>query len=203
MTVLGGINICIIPLIVLAADQTVKAQLVNTGHGDVFVHHSDEEKSQPKIDCILQHIEKAWNNRNVSVMLFASPQVLVDDSLPWLCFIPLWCQERLIKSLFIDELHLWLDYALSICQVFVTVSKKLFPHLFPSNHPERHVPLCAMTATFSQQRLKLFQRLTDVKFHQEDICGLPPRRCLSGRSILCYDMVLHCINHKYTISFSY
>lgn len=174
MSILGRIGIVILPLLVLASEQADRAADVTQEFGPIHVHHLDEVKSPSKIARIIRNIKKCHNNRNISVTLFASPQVLVNDDLPWKTLLPQWNKECLITSLFLDELHLWLQYALSIREPFITVGTEIFPDLFPRNQPARHVPVCGMTATFSPKRKALFERLTGISFHAEDVLWATP-----------------------------
>lgn len=174
MTTLGGISICIIPLIVLGVDQSFKASQANQEQGPVYVHHLDTEKRKFRQDLLLRHVDECRRDRNVTVIIFASPQILVEETQPWLKLIPEWCMEHLVKSLFIDEFHLWLEYALTIRTSFVCVSHHLFPHFFLLGHPERHILVCAMSATFSLARLEMFEKLTSLQFNRNGILWAPP-----------------------------
>lgn len=47
------------------------------------MHHLDDKRASSQVDRILAEVESCKKDRNVAVLLFASPQVLVGSELPW------------------------------------------------------------------------------------------------------------------------
>mmetsp|Transcript_48503 Transcript_48503/g.89989 ORF Transcript_48503/g.89989 Transcript_48503/m.89989 type:complete len:151 (-) Transcript_48503:4124-4576(-) len=72
-----------------------------------------------------------------------------------------------------DEIHLLLEW-LYLRPAIANMFHDLFPVLFPPDHPERHVPLCGMTATFSLERMRAFKLVSDVWFKNDDILWAAP-----------------------------
>eukprot|EP00567_Pseudictyota_dubia_P010425 CAMPEP_0197441878 /NCGR_PEP_ID=MMETSP1175-20131217/8024_1 /TAXON_ID=1003142 /ORGANISM="Triceratium dubium, Strain CCMP147" /LENGTH=806 /DNA_ID=CAMNT_0042972237 /DNA_START=44 /DNA_END=2464 /DNA_ORIENTATION=+ len=193
-TLFGSINICVTPLITLASQQAVVASMRrNQRHGTIHVYHLDLHKEPDQVQHILDRVEECRRHRNITLILFASPEVLTAEDLPWKKSIATWKDLHLLQSHFVDEVHLILEW-LYLRPAIANLFHDIFPILFPPDRPEEHIPFCAMTATFSLERMRAFELVSGVRFRNEDILWASPQQ-MSRRSISLHINIGH-----YTLS---
>ena len=105
---LCGVTICIDPLLSLAADQSRKV-LESTRDKSITAFHLDE-MDEPLLQALYQGLQQLQPTQ--TVILFASPQKLVNDSNVTDIF-NLLLQKDLLRFIVVDEIHLSIHFGRS------------------------------------------------------------------------------------------
>ena len=145
--ILGGVTLTIVPLLSLGADQTQK---VNSRASPdcltVAAFHLDE-LSITESEHLHSVIEDLAPSGTKSVHLFSSPQALFQPAGRRL--LDLLFQRKILRLIAIDEIHLFVHFALSFRSKFKALRPVLFDRVraTPSSRPTLVLSVLFMTAT--------------------------------------------------------
>jgi hypothetical protein len=109
-----------------------------------------------------------------TIFLFASPQVFVNNPI-WWKLLDLIVQEKLLRFVSVDKIHLFVHFACSFWQEFAWLKPYLFLKL--QSHGSAMwttVPVLFMTATCNEMIVQNVKLLSGLKFHQANIFCPPP-----------------------------
>jgi len=109
------------------------------------------------------------HNKKKAIFLFSSPQAIVNDRNPWCSILKTLHGSGVLKLVVIDELHLYLQFGVSLRSEFKHLTTKLLDHIFPVSNKKKHPALLVMTATISASWLLLFKKMTKLTFLPCDI----------------------------------
>ena len=132
--------------------------------GDFLSVHLDEVHSPMDKRQLIKSILGLPSDTRIPIMLFASPQKIVNDK-EWKKFILDILHIGLLWFVCIDEAHLFVHYGLSFRDEFAMLSTTLFSHLvLPENSSRTKIPVMFMTATCTYEMFIQLQRLSGLKF---------------------------------------
>ena len=163
----GPITITIVPLLSLAADQTSKLTELSLSRrlsNRLHVYNLDVIRSKNLNDLLRSHLEALPNNKTSKkrVFLFTSPQKLTRDPL-WQQTISICCRNGTLRSVAIDECHLYASHGMEFRREFGELRKCLF-HLM-EKQLTAPIPILFMTATASQSMVDDLTTLTGLSFN--------------------------------------
>jgi superfamily II DNA helicase RecQ len=173
-TLLGGVTLVIVPLLALGADQVTKILRACNAFGKISAYHLDEIKTSAARNQVVQELLDLEENTQTSIFLFSSPQAIVGERTPWKGTLLDLHRRRLLRLVVIDELHLYLQFGVSLRSEFKQLTNMLLNVLFPSSDLQSHPCLLVMTATITKRWLELFQKLTGISFIPSDILWALP-----------------------------
>ena len=111
-----GVLLTILPLLALGAEQSSKVLLKATQtSGDVLPVYLDEVHSPADKKKLISSILALPTDTRKTVMLFSSPQKIVNDK-EWKRYIEKIIKLELLRFFCVDEAHLFVHYGLSVCQ---------------------------------------------------------------------------------------
>jgi len=155
-----------VPLLALGADQTTKVctKSIQTS-GDVLAIHLDEVHNSSDQLRIVQSILALPSSTRKTIMLFSSPQKIVNDK-TWMGFLKKLIENGLLRLVCVDEVHLFVHYGLSFRTEFAMLSSTLFRHLIIDRGAgyKTKIPVLFMTATCTNRIFRQLQDLTTLKF---------------------------------------
>jgi superfamily II DNA helicase RecQ len=139
-------------------DSSGKPSLRGSVHG----YHLDEVKTAASRNRIVQELLDLESNTTKSIFLFASPQAITNDTNPWRSMLLTLHRKGILRLVVIDELHLYLQFGLSLRSEFKMLTSLLLDKLFPVNNQRSHPALLVMNATISQRWLHTFRKMTKL-----------------------------------------
>ena len=145
-TFLKGVTLCLSPLLSLSADQ------VNKLMGDetmITALHLDEceQRDLPEIMALIKNLQDSS-----TLFIFSSPQAITDK---FKSFGEVLIQDRLIKFVVVDEVHLFTHFGRTFREEFNHLNEHLFSKM-PST-----TPMPFLTATCSTEQIDVaFQKMT-------------------------------------------
>ena len=166
----GGITLTVVPLLSLAADQTLKLeqlsmdmQLFNRLH----VFNLDLVRSSALNEQLRKKLESlpADESSTTTVSLFTSPQKITTDP-DWQKTIATCCQNGTLRLLAVDESHLYACHGMEFREEFGHLRRCLFR--IAEKHSKHPIPVLFMTATPSIAMINDLQQLTGLSFHPRD-----------------------------------
>ena len=124
-----GSSLIIVPLLALGVDQTSKVctKSIQTS-GDVLAIHLDEIHNPLDQQRIVKYILALPLNTRKIIMLFSSPQKIVNDN-TWMGFLKKLIENGLLRLLCVDEVHLCVHYGLSFRTKFAMLLTTMFRYL--------------------------------------------------------------------------
>ena len=166
---IGGVTLCISPLLSLAMDQSRKV-LNSPNTVTVSSYHLDEMSPS-----LLQNLQTSLTRLppTVSTFIFTSPQCFHNRHQ----FRNFLFQKRLIRFVVVDEIHLFAQFGNTFRNEFRLLKRSLFDQLLQLEHS---VPSLFMTATCSTPMLGDIERLTG---HTLDRRHWPSPSMMSHRSV--------------------
>ena len=173
-TLFGGVTLVIVPLLALGADQVSKILRACNAFGRVTAYHLDEIKTSAARNQVVQELLHLEYNTPNSIFLFSSPQAIVSQRTPWKGTLLDLHRRRILRLVVIDELHLYLQFGVSLRLEFKQLTNMLLKVLFPSSDLQSHPSLLVMTATITNRWLELFNKLTGISFIHSDILWALP-----------------------------
>jgi len=127
-----GVSLTIVPVLFLGADLTVKVRdKVSQARGRVISIHLDEITDERDASSIVRSTLALLNDTKKTIMLFASPQTIIDKPY-WKRFIRLLVEKKLLRLVAVDEIQLFLHYSLSFRLQFTMLSTTLFKQMILS-----------------------------------------------------------------------
>ena len=101
-----------------------------------------------------------------TVIFFSSPQAITSRPY-WRDFFRDISRSGLLRLVCVDEVHLFVHYALSFRKAFALLSKVLFKHLKTEDKYCTKVTILFMTATCTVEIFEQVQSLTGIPFYQD------------------------------------
>ena len=128
-TIFRGISLTMVPVLSLGADLALKVrQKASQVCGRVSSIHIDEIQNLTDAKRIIDSIEALPLNTMKTVMLFASPQALVDKPY-WKKFIAGLIDSKMLRLIAVDEIQLFVHYGLSFRSQFAMLSTTIFKQI--------------------------------------------------------------------------
>ena len=165
-----GVSLTSIPLLALGADQTSKVGTKSIQiSGGVLAIHLDKIHNSLDQHRIIKSILVLPPNTRKTIMIFSSPQKIVNDK-AWLGLLTKLIDTGLLRLVCVDEVHLFVHYGLSFRIDFALISTTLFHHLITDKGVgyKMKIPVLFMTATCTRQIVGQLQDLTSSKFFYDD-----------------------------------
>ncbi len=157
----------IVPLLSLGADQTLKIKRYeNLYNLPVTPIHIDEHKLPSERDRIIKWILDPPSGATETVLLFASPQAIVQSG-SWQSAIKDLLQRRRLRLIAVDECHLFAKFGLNFCNKFAMLNDVLWKHVRETTSRGQYyskVPLLFMTATGTVPMCQQLETLTGFHF---------------------------------------
>ena len=108
-----GMSLTIVPVLSLGADSSIKVrQKASQGCGRVVSVYLDEVQNANDAEQIIDSIESLSLDTQKTIMLFASPQALIDKPY-WKIFIHGLIKKTMLRFIVVDEIQLFVHYGLS------------------------------------------------------------------------------------------
>ena len=169
-----GIHIVVQNTLALSSDQMSKVDKMASNGCNVKSLQLDNIKSttvqRNLVDSITTYYNNTSNN-NLIFFIFTSPEclqkkiwnelfekILLNGSLKMICF---------------DEVHLFVQFAISFRPSFISLRKSIFNKLLlhsnSNNCTDLKIPILFMTATFNIKLFELLQKMTGIRIKKDNI----------------------------------
>ncbi len=155
---LGGVTICITPLLALGADQFRKFTTRTADNPTIAAIHLDEYTANMRS---IYNFTKAYKAQESTLVIYSSAQCITENRIGFSIINDL-RKRNLIRFVVVDEIHLFTEYGLTFRQEFVDLKRKFF-----SRFPKR-VPMLFMTATCTESIKASFTKLTGIIINNEE-----------------------------------
>ena len=167
---IGGVTLCISPLLSLAMDQSRKVLKHSPNTVTVSSYHLDEMSPS-----LLQKLQTSLTRLppSVSTFIFTSPQCFHNRH----HFRNFLFQECLIRFVVVDEIHLFAQFGNTFRNDFRLLKRSLFDRMLGMDHK---IPTLFMTATCSIPMLGDIERLTGIALERRH---WPSPSMMSHRSV--------------------
>ena len=156
----GGITINIVSLLSLNVDQHNKLQ-TSKKCDNIYSIHLDEYNERNEVNAIVEMLKSIPENSPVSIVLFSSPQRLVDFK-QYRDIILILMRNDTLKLLFVDEVYLFTQFGLWLRLEFLNLKDVLFQEI------KHQIPMLFMTASDNMRILRQLKLLTDIDFSQNN-----------------------------------
>ena len=167
---IGGVTLCISPLLSLAMDQSRKVIQHSPNSNMVSSFHLDEMSPTHlnKLQTSLFHLPT-----NVSTSIFTSPQCFRN----WHRFRNFLLQRNLVKFVVVDEIHFFAQFGNTFQAEFGHLKQCIFDKLHVS---ETKIPTLFMTATCTPSMLRDMELISGFSINH---CHWPSPIMMSHRSV--------------------
>ena len=166
-TIFRGISLTIVPVLSLGADLAIKVrQKASQVCGRVTSIHIDEIQNLTDAKRIIDSIEALPLNTMKTVMLFASPQALVDKPY-WKKFIAGLIDSKMLRFIAVDEIQLFVHYGLSFRSQFAMLSTTIFKQIKTGRFATK-IPVLFMTASCNNEMFEQLKLLTGLAFYPDN-----------------------------------
>ena len=163
-----GISLTIVPVLSLGADQRKKViDKANQSCGRIISIHIDEITNTVSAIDIIKNILLLPDDTKKTILLFASPQAIVDKP-HWKQFLKELIKRNLLRLVAVDEIQLFVHYGLSFRHQFAMLSTTLFKDL-KVGKTKTKIPVLFMTATCTVQMFEQLQTLTGLTFQKDKL----------------------------------
>ena len=197
----GGTHLIIQNTLSLSSDQMSK---VDSMHDKcVLAFQLDSIKQSSMRKDLIQFFDNIENYiTDFAVFLFASPEAILDPT--WNSMISDLLKKRHIRNVCIDEVHLFVHFALSFRIQFLHCKNALFEKLLLSNAEGQEdtsrtytsVPVMFMTASFNKQLFNILEKITGYNFDKRNIFWSErkqfERRNISIDLTVCPQLIKYC-----------
>ena len=151
----------------IGADLSAKVmQRASQTCGRIISIHLDEIQNSTDAGRIIASIEQLKKNTQKTVMLFASPQALI-DKLHWRKFVDRLIDKKILRFIAVDEIQLFVHYGLSFQSQFAMLSTTIFK-LIKNGRYATKVPVLFMTASCTSEMFKQLKLLTGLEFYPDN-----------------------------------
>ena len=156
--VVGGVTICICPLLSLGADQAKK--VLSKTHLDcrsITAFHLDELSTDAikKLKGFFQSAD--YTKSNTSIIIFASPQAITNQYKPFIDYL---IKCNLISFVVVDEIHLAVHFGCSFRKEFLLLKDSFFLKVNPN------IPMAFFTATCSEFIQSSVEKMFGFEFNR-------------------------------------
>lgn len=125
--------------------------------------HLDEIQNISDAKIIIYSIELLPVSTKKTVMLFASPQALVDKSY-WKQFITGLIEKKMLRLIAVDKIQLCVHYRLSFCLQFAILSTTIFKQIKKGQYATK-IPVLFMTASCNLEMFDQLKLLTGLELY--------------------------------------
>lgn len=122
-----------------------------------------DNELQHLYDTILKHIN---NNKSTSGICFSSPEMLLNPKS--IDFVILFISSKKINLFCIDEVHLFVEFAISFRLFFQSLKNNIISLLYKDKNTI-HIPLLLMSVTFDKSMYHMIQAMLDIQIHSNNI----------------------------------
>jgi len=133
-----GVSLTIVPVLALGADLSIKVrEKASQGCGRVVSIHLDEIRNIVDAKIMIDSIENLSLDTQKTIMLFASPQALIDKPY-WKRFIHGLIDKKMLRFIAVDEIQLFVHYGLSFRSQFAMLSTTTFKQIKMENMQQQY-----------------------------------------------------------------
>jgi len=176
-----GVTLVIQNTLALSSDQMSKLDKIKDNIQNVYSIQLDSLKTNAQRSQFIDTIRNLKSSdESYTMYIFTSPETLT--LYHWRDLIPILMQKNLLKFICIDEVHQFIEHAISFRPTFLELQEKLFnkilnKHQITPGTPEQsvlhesvlHVPIVFMSATFNERLFFLLKKITKFHFHFKDV----------------------------------
>jgi superfamily II DNA helicase RecQ len=127
----GGFSLTITPLLSLGVNQEEKVSLrAKYTAGLVLAVHLDKIRSLADQQDLIKSFKRIPPDRHNSVLLFSSPQAILNKKFLWKEFIE-WLNivNDYLSLVYVDKVHLFVHFGMTFCDKFKLLTAGLFNRL--------------------------------------------------------------------------
>ena len=169
-----GVSLIIENTLSLSSDQLSKIKQISERIPNVHCFQLDSLKTETSRSSLATQLSKLDSKSNATIFLFSSPESVIKE--PWQSLLSQLINKDVLKQVCIDEVHLFVIFAITFRHSFLKLRSLLFnqlrdhtqlqhhhnPTIINSTNPQichLKVPIIFMTATFNSQLLYYLQRI--------------------------------------------
>jgi superfamily II DNA helicase RecQ len=185
----AGVSLTITPLLSLGADQPEKIRKnASQNGGPVHLFHLDKLRCPQAQHLFSERISSLSVDTHTTIFIFSPPQALVNNKV-WRTMIDSLIAKRLLSMLYVDEVHLFVQFGLTIRQEFAQLQSVLFKKLQVKASPSADlsrvhtsVPVLFMTATCNKTMLDQIELLSGLRFDRSNNIFWPTADAMKHRN---------------------
>ena len=170
-----GIHIIVQNTLALSSDQMAKVDKMAQNGCNVKSLQLDNIKSTRVQRSLVNTLTTFYNNpsnHNLIVFIFTSPECLQKQI--WKELFDNILKNRSLKMICFDEVHLFVEFAISFRPLFISLRNTIFKKLLVdsstnNNKTDLKVPILFMTATFNVELFDLLQKITGIQITNDNI----------------------------------
>ena len=161
-----GVSLTIVPVLALGVDLSGKVrEKASQGCGRVVSIHLDEIRNITDAEEIIDSVGKLSLDTQKTIMLFASPQALIDKPY-WKRFVRDLIDKKILRLIAVDEIQLFVHYGLSFRSQFAMLSTTIFKQIRNGKYATK-IPVLFMTASFNLEMFEQLILLTGLQFYPD------------------------------------
>ena len=171
-----GVSLIIQNTLALSSDQMSKLDKIKDNIENVYCIQLDSLKSNRQRSQFMDTVRNLQStDESYTMYIFTSPETLTLHH--WSDLIQVLMEKKLLKFICVDEVHQFIEHAVSFRPTFLELQEKLFKKILDKHQttPDTcqqsvlHVPIVFMSATFNERLFYLLQKITKFHFHIEDV----------------------------------
>jgi superfamily II DNA helicase RecQ len=181
----GGFSLTITPLLSLGADQEEKITLkAQQSAGTVLSLHLDEIRSLADQQQLVDNLKLLTKQSNTSVLLFSSPQAILNKKFLWMTFIDWLIVNERLSMVCVDEVHLFVHFGMTFRDEFKNLTSHLFDKLkLVGNTTTTKIPILFMTGTCTKTIVETIEKITGLLFDKQKNIYWPSALEMSHRHV--------------------
>jgi superfamily II DNA helicase RecQ len=182
----GGISLTITPLLALGADQDEKiTSKAKQTSGTVASVHLDELRSKSDQQELVDMIKALPEDSHTTVLLFSSPQAILNKSFLWLELIDWLIANGRLSMVCVDEVHLFVHFGMTFREEFKALTPALFSKLkVRCCNTRSTIPILFMTATCTKSIVETVERIVGFMFDKDSNVFWPQPDEMQHRQVL-------------------
>jgi hypothetical protein len=182
----AGISLTITPLLALGADQDEKITLkAKQSSGTVASVHLDELRSKSDQQDLVDMIKALPEDSHTTVLLFSSPQAILNKSFLWLELIDWLIVNERLSMLCVDEVHLFVHFGMTFRAEFKSLTPVLFSKLrVRGSNTRSSIPILFMTATCTKSIVDTVEKIVGFMFDKDSNIFWPRPDEMQHRQVL-------------------
>jgi superfamily II DNA helicase RecQ len=123
----AGFSLTIVPPLSLGADQEEKLTLrAEHAEGTITSVHLDKIRSVADQELLISKLKLLPNKSSATVVLFSSPQAMLDKKFLWLDFLNWLIDNNRLSLVCVDEVHLFAHFGMTFREEFKLSTPALF-----------------------------------------------------------------------------
>ena len=175
----GGVSLTITPLLALGADQDQKITLkAKQTAGTVVSVHLDELRSKSDQQALVTMIKALPDNSHTTVLLFTSPQAILNKLFLWLELIDWLIAHGRLLMVCVDKVHLFIHFGVTFWDKFKALTPVLFSKLkVCGSNTQSTIPILFMMVTCTKSIVKTVEKIVGIMFdiHSNVFWPLPDK----------------------------